>query len=245
MRLLLPLLALTVIWAEPLHAHGLGEAEARYRQGDFLVAAELGRTLASTDGDTLAARATLVEAAFRAQKDDKSRLFELAAADARRALARDPEHVDAHLQLALALGHLGESNGPIEGHLQGYAREGKRRLDRALGLDRTTPGRRARRGCGTSKSCGTQALRSPANSTVRRSKRPRALRPRARTGAREHRAALWLRRLAAGARSRRRWPTGGRTDAYGAAPATARCRQAARAAPQAQRLLGEAGGSSY
>lgn len=139
MRLLLPLLALTVIWAEPLHAHGLGEAEARYRQGDFLVAAELGRTLASTDGDTLAARATLVEAALRAQKDDQSRLFELAAADARRALARDPEHVDAHLQLALALGHLGELNGPIEAHLQGYAREGRRHLDRALVLDPDHP----------------------------------------------------------------------------------------------------------
>ena len=61
-----------MIWAEPLHVHGLGEAEARYQQGDFLVAAELGRTLASTDGDTLAARVTLVEAAFNAPKDDNS-----------------------------------------------------------------------------------------------------------------------------------------------------------------------------
>jgi hypothetical protein len=37
MRLLLPLLALSVIWAEPPHAHGLGEAEARYQQGDFVL----------------------------------------------------------------------------------------------------------------------------------------------------------------------------------------------------------------
>src|ERR687898_164420 len=34
--------ALIVIWAEPLHVHGLGEAEERYQQGDFLVAVELG-----------------------------------------------------------------------------------------------------------------------------------------------------------------------------------------------------------
>ena len=168
MRLLLALLALLVIWAEPLHVHGLGEAEARYQQGDFLVAAELGRTLASTDGDTLAARATLVEAAFRAQKNDKSRLFELAAANARRALARDPEHVDAHLQLALALGHLGELNGPIEAHLQGMrAKSGAISIAR-WSWTRTTPGPTARWGCGTSRSCATQALRSPANSTVRR-----------------------------------------------------------------------------
>ena len=195
-----------MIWAEPLHVHELGEAEARYQQGDFLVAGDLGRTLASTDGDTLAARATLVEAAFGAQKDDQSRLFELAAADARRTLARDPEHLDVHLQLAVALGHLGESNGPIEAHLQGYAREGKHRLDRALGLDQTTLGRTARRRSGTSRSCGTQALRSPANSTVRRLKKPHAVRPCARAGARcwrsvaapmaDRRPNSWVRRCA-------------------------------------------------
>jgi hypothetical protein len=46
-------------------------------------------------------------------------------------------------------------------------------------------------------------------------------------------------RLAAGGRSRRLRPTGGRTPAYRAAPAAARLVQR-----QAQRLLGEAGGSS-
>jgi hypothetical protein len=35
----------------------------------------------------------------------------------RPARSRDPEHLDAHLQLALALGHLGELNGPIQTHL--------------------------------------------------------------------------------------------------------------------------------
>ena len=94
-----------------------------------------------------------------------------APADARQALARDPEHVDGHVQLALALGHLDELNGPVETHPQGYAREGRRHLDRALELDPDQPGRTARSGCGTSRSCGTQALRSPVNSTVQRSKK--------------------------------------------------------------------------
>src|SRR5919106_228395 len=58
-----------------------------------------------------------------------------AAADARQALALEPDHVDAHLQLAIALGQLAELKNPISAHVGGYTEEGKALLDQALLLD--------------------------------------------------------------------------------------------------------------
>ena len=105
-----------LIWAEPLHAHGLGEAEARHQYGRF----PRGRgtrsdprkhrsRYARRPGDGGGSRLPRAEGR-------QEPLFELAVAD-RPARSRDPEHLDAHLQLALALGHLGELNGPIQTHL--------------------------------------------------------------------------------------------------------------------------------
>jgi hypothetical protein len=51
------------------------------------------------------------------------------------ALARDPDHVDAHLQLAMALGHLAELQDPLSAHVNGYAKSGKALIDQALALD--------------------------------------------------------------------------------------------------------------
>ena len=113
----------------------IGEAEARYEQGDMAGAAALARSLNSAEGFALAARATLVQAAYLSPAGAKQALFELAAADAAAALARDPERVDAHLQLAMALGHLAELEDPLSAHVGGYAREGKALLERALALD--------------------------------------------------------------------------------------------------------------
>ncbi len=119
----------------PTAAAALDEAEARYAHGDLAGAAALARSLASAKGFALAARATLVEAIYRSPDADRQALVERAAADAEAALARDPDHVDAHLQLAIALGQLAELDDPLSAHLNGYAREGKALIDRALALD--------------------------------------------------------------------------------------------------------------
>lgn len=206
--------------------------------GDFLVAAELGRTLASTDRDTLAARATVVEAAFRAQKDDKSRCSSLPWPTAPRARA-------------IRSIWMRTSSSPWRSATWVSSTARSRRICRGMrakvgatsiarwSWTRTTPGRTARWGCGTSRSCSTQALRSAANSTVRRPKTAsRTASVRSSWRPRASGCALAA-RLAAGGRSRRLRPTGGRTPAYRAAPAAARLVQR-----QAQRLLGEAGGSS-
>ena len=119
----------------PTAAAGLDEAETRYEQGDMAGAASLARSLASAKGFTLAARATLVEAIYRSSDADKQALVEQAAADAAAALARDPNHVDAQLQLAIALGQLADLEDPLSAHVNGYAKRGKALIDRALALD--------------------------------------------------------------------------------------------------------------
>lgn len=115
-------------------ATGLADAERLYHQGRFEEAADLGRAAGSADGHALAAKATLVKAAHLAPEDERTELFGRAAGDARNALARDPDHVDAHLQLAIALGYIGKQHGPITAHRDGYAREAKEHIDRAMGL---------------------------------------------------------------------------------------------------------------
>jgi tetratricopeptide (TPR) repeat protein len=124
-----------VVGASWSAAAGLGEAEALYERGDMAGSATLARSLASAKGFALAAKATLVQAAYLAPEFEKQALFELAAADAKQALALDPDQVDAHLQRAIALGHLAELEDPVTAHVNGYAKEGKALLDQALALD--------------------------------------------------------------------------------------------------------------
>jgi hypothetical protein len=119
----------------PVAAAGPGEAEALYQRGDMAGAASLARSLSSADGFSLAAKATLVQAVYLSPDAEKQALFELAATDAREALALQPDHVDAHLQLAIALGQLAERENPISAHVGGYAEQGKALLDQALALD--------------------------------------------------------------------------------------------------------------
>jgi hypothetical protein len=135
MTSLLILLCVVAGALAPATAGGLDDAEARYEQGDMAGAAAVARSLASAKDFALAARATLVEAVYLSPDADKQALVERAAADAEAALARDPNHLDAHLQLAIALGQLADLDDPVSAHLNGYAEEGKALIDRALTLD--------------------------------------------------------------------------------------------------------------
>ena len=128
-------LCLVVGGLSPATAAGLSEAEALYEQGDMAAATSLARSLDSAEGFALAAKATLVQAAYLSPEAHKQALFERAAADAKAALALDANQVDAHLQLAIALGQLAELGDPISAHVNGYAEAGKALIDRALALD--------------------------------------------------------------------------------------------------------------
>jgi len=119
-----------------------GEAEADplagawtlYREGAMTAAAAAARRADGADGLALAARATLVEALYRAPAAARQGLVERALGDARAALAQAPDHYGAHLQLALALGALAKLEGPLSAHLKGHASEGRALLERARQL---------------------------------------------------------------------------------------------------------------
>jgi hypothetical protein len=128
------LLALAfLIGAGAAHGQDLREAQALYDQGVMLKAAELARGFGTADGHALAAQATLVAAIYQVRGGPDRGLLRQAADDARAALAIDPDHLHAHLRLALALGYLAEGD-PINAHLEGSAQEGRALLDRALAL---------------------------------------------------------------------------------------------------------------
>lgn len=119
--------------AAAAHGQDLAEARALYDRGVMLKAAELARGFGTADGHALAAEATLVAAIYRVPGGPDRGLLRQAADDAQAALALDPNHLQAHLRLAVALGYLGEAD-PIHAHLDGTAHQGKALLDRALAL---------------------------------------------------------------------------------------------------------------
>ena len=125
--------AALLLAAGPASAQDLAEAMALYDQGVMLKAAELARGFGTAEGHALAAQATLVAAVYLVPGGPDRSLLRQAADDARAALALDPNHLEAHLRLAVALGYIGEGD-PIDAHLNGTAHEGKALLDRALAL---------------------------------------------------------------------------------------------------------------
>jgi hypothetical protein len=122
-------------WSDLPGARGqdLDQARALYDQGVMLKAARLARGFGTADGHALASQSTLVAAIYLQPGGHDRVLLEQSAQDAQRALEIDPDHVQAHLQLALALGYLAEED-PIVAHLDGTAHEGRALLERALAL---------------------------------------------------------------------------------------------------------------
>lgn len=134
MRRLAAALAWLILAAGAAYADDLAEAERLYAEGAFDKSAEIARAVGSADGHALAARSMLVDAAYLAPREEKLLLFERAADEARKALELEPRHVDANLQLAVALGQVAELQDPLTAHLNGYVRAGRAHLERALRL---------------------------------------------------------------------------------------------------------------
>lgn len=82
------------------------DAGSLFAAGQFAAAADEARMEADADGFTLAARASLVVAAYEVDNKEKAlRLIDEAITDANRALRLSPRHVDAIVQKAVALGY--------------------------------------------------------------------------------------------------------------------------------------------
>jgi hypothetical protein len=128
-RVLLALVLVAV--GAAARSQDLAEARALYDRGVMLKAADLARGSGTADGLALAAQATLVAAIYQVHGAPDPSLLRRAADDARAALAIDPNHLQAQLRLALAIGYIAEGD-PIDAHLNGLAYQGKALLDRAL-----------------------------------------------------------------------------------------------------------------
>ena len=106
-----------------------------FNEGEFARAAAEARQCDAPGADALAARAALSEGDFHGTPATRRKIFLAAEADARRAIARDPQDPEGHLYLALALGFLGRVDGTLVAHFAGYADEARREIDEALKLD--------------------------------------------------------------------------------------------------------------
>ncbi|MDA5194610.1 tetratricopeptide repeat protein [Govanella unica] len=117
----------------------LMDGENAFVAGRFEEAITIGRGLGTADGDSLLARAALVEAAYLAPANQREPYLAEAEAAARQALVRDPDHVEAMLHLVIALGYRARIMGKMAAHRAGLGQEAKILLDRARALKPDDP----------------------------------------------------------------------------------------------------------
>ena len=136
MRRVGALMALVVLLSNPVRglAASIEAASALFARGDFLAAAREGEALDTADGLALAARATLAHAEFQAAPGQRRQDVLAAESLARRALAKDDSHVEALIELSLAVGYVARQKGAVSAHFQGLVAEGRDYLVRALAL---------------------------------------------------------------------------------------------------------------
>jgi tetratricopeptide (TPR) repeat protein len=105
---------------------------ALFAKGDYLAAAKAGAAEGTATSLALAARATLADATLR----DAPCLecLQKAEALARRAIAADPNKMEAHIHLAVALGYEARIIGPIRARFQRFPEQAKQEIETALKL---------------------------------------------------------------------------------------------------------------
>lgn len=123
-------LALALVLAVPAVAadDALARAEALYRDGKFEDAAAAAAVLGSADGLALAARVTNVRAIYLSGGEARRALLADAERFARAALAADPGHLEATLQLVISLGEEARTMDAFQAFVAGIADESGRLL---------------------------------------------------------------------------------------------------------------------
>ena len=125
----------------PAHAVGFPfdpappkSAETLFREGHFLEAAKIAEKHGSAEGLAFAARATLMYAGYVATGDDAVAELKKGEALARQAVAKDPDMVEGLLELVIALGYHSRQEGYMQAHLDGYGKEARRLIEKAMNL---------------------------------------------------------------------------------------------------------------
>ena len=109
-------------------------AEALFREGHFLEAAAIAEKHGTAESLAFAARATLMHAGYVAEGDEAVAELKRGEALARRAVAKDPDMVEGLLELVIALGYHSRQEGYMQAHMDGYGKEARRLIEKAMDL---------------------------------------------------------------------------------------------------------------
>jgi tetratricopeptide (TPR) repeat protein len=126
-------------WIFVTAATPYNEAASLYENGRYREAVSLAAKINTASSLALAARASLAYAIYMADPTQRSIDVENGAAFASKALDLDPDHVEAHLQLVIALHQQARASTAIGAFFLGYADEARFHLDTALKLDPLNP----------------------------------------------------------------------------------------------------------
>ncbi len=127
--------SLLSLWALPAAAQSLDDAVAMTVNGEWLMAADMGAALGTSEGYALAAQALAVYGYHLAPEEDKQPLFQRGMDYAERAIELGPDSSEAHLQASHAMGRYAQTIGVLQALSDGYADRIKDVLDKAIALD--------------------------------------------------------------------------------------------------------------
>ncbi|MEO0961295.1 MAG: hypothetical protein AAFY01_02620 [Pseudomonadota bacterium] len=122
------------VWSAQAETSVSDEAHELYASGNYAEAARKALLTQTAAGDALAARALLANAQT-GSRSGRGKLVAEAQEAAAAAIARDPEYIEGHMQLAVALGYQGRALGDYIAHQQGLATQARTAIDSALSLD--------------------------------------------------------------------------------------------------------------
>lgn len=131
--LIVAMLAAATLWAGGAVAEApAGEASRLYATGEYMAAADAASNHDTSANLAFAARALLTLCVTTEDTGDVATLLDRAERLARAALNRDPESVDARLQLALVYGMRSQRASIAEAFARNYAPRGRRLIEQAL-----------------------------------------------------------------------------------------------------------------
>ena len=135
-RIFIALMAsLPALWALPATAQSFDDAVALTVNGDWLMAADMGAALGTSEGYALAAQALAIYGYHVVPKEEKQPLFQRGMDYAKKAIELGPDSSEAHLQASHAMGRYAQTIGVLEALSDGYADRIKDVLDKAIALD--------------------------------------------------------------------------------------------------------------
>lgn len=116
-------------------AESIEAARAAFSEGDYVEAADLGEALGTSEGHALAAEALAIYAHYIAEDEDKDPLLQRAMLSAETAISLNPASAEAHLQSAHAVGRYSQLFSPMKSMREGYPKEVRVLIERALELN--------------------------------------------------------------------------------------------------------------